>query len=157
MEKSMKFSLILLLSFLMMLGEAKTQDEVPKFEIDAKKNINMEVNAKESKLAIIWSSGDRDVALQLVFLYSLNSKIHGWWDTIELIIWGPSAKLLADDEELQNKTQELQKAGVNISACKACTDSYQVTEDLEKLGIEVRYMGEPLTKYIKLGWKILTF
>ena len=153
----MKISLTLLFSFLMIFADARSQEEVPEFEIDAKKEINMEVNAKKSKLAIVWSSADRDVALQMIFMYSLNSKRLGWWDTIDLIVWGPSAKLLAEDVELKGKTKELLKAGVNILACKACTDNYQVSSDLQELGIDVRYMGEPLTEYIKLGWKILTF
>ena len=47
--------------------------------------------------------------------------------------------------------------GVKVQACLACADSYGVTEQLRKLGIEVKYMGKPLTDLITGGWKILTF
>ena len=40
------------------------------------------------------------------------------------------------------------KAGVSIEACLACSDGYGVTDTLEQLGLDVKYMGEPLTDYI---------
>ncbi len=39
-----------------------------------------------NKLAIIWSSGERDVALKLAFMYALNSKKLGWWKEVKFII-----------------------------------------------------------------------
>jgi hypothetical protein len=47
--------------------------------------------------------------------------------------------------------------GVKVEACLACTDSYGVTEQLRKMGVEVKYMGKPLTDLIKQGSKTLTF
>jgi len=46
--------------------------------------------------------------------------------------------------------------GVHVEACKECSDRAGVTDALIKLGIDVRYMGEPFTTYIKAGEKILT-
>ncbi|MFZ5647696.1 MAG: DsrE family protein [Bacillota bacterium] len=46
---------------------------------------------------------------------------------------------------------------MELLACKACTDSYGVSEKLEELGIEVKYMGQPLTKLLKEGYRIITF
>lgn len=108
------------------------------------------------KLVIIWSSADRDVALQMVFMYTSNSKKFGWWDDITLVVWGPSAKLLAEDEALQIHMKNMIDAGVVVKACKLCSDSYGVSVKLEKLGIIVKYMKE-LTDYIKEGRNILTF
>jgi hypothetical protein len=109
------------------------------------------------KLNVIWSSGDRDVALKLVFMYTLNSKLKDWWEYVELIVWGPSAKLLSEDEELQNHIPKMIAAGVHISACKACSDSYGISDALTAMGIEVRYMGAPLTEKLKEDQKIITF
>ena len=114
-----------------------------------------EIPAKE-KLVIIWSSADRDVALNMVFMYTSNSKKFGWWDDITLVVWGPSAKLLAEDEALQIHIKNMIDAGVVVKACKLCSDSYGVSVKLEKLGIIVKYMKE-LTDYIKEGRNILTF
>jgi len=109
------------------------------------------------KLAVIWTSGDREVALKMVFMYTLNAKIQNWWKDVSLIIWGPSAKLLAQDEELQQEIRKIKHAGVNILACKACADSYNVTFNLNRLGANVIYMGQPLTDMLKADAKVLSF
>jgi len=110
-----------------------------------------------AKQCIVWSSGDRDVALKLVFMYAFYSKTQGWMDTVRLLVWGPSAKLLSVDLELQQELQKLKEAGVELLACKACADSYGVSDQLSKLGIEVRYTGKDLADMQKTGWHVLTF
>ena len=117
------------------------------------------VNAQmdPSRLAVLWTSGDREVALKVAFMYTLNAKSRGWFDEVTLIVWGPSSRLLAQDQELQEYVQRMAEEGVTIVACRACADSYGVSEELEALGIEVRYMGVPLTEMLKGDWKVLTF
>ncbi len=117
----------------------------------------MEKSHDQEKLVVVWSSGDREVALHMVFMYTKNSKLKNWWKDVCLIVWGPSAKLLTEDKELQDELKELQKAGVELQACKACADRYGVSEQLADLGIEVIYMGNPLTEYLKGGCSVLTF
>lgn len=113
--------------------------------------------ANQDTLVIVWSSGDRDVALNTVFMYAKNSKLKGWWETVKLVVWGPSAKLISEDQTLQAELAEVKKAGVELLACKACADRYGVSSRLEELGIQVIYMGEPLTGYLKSGCAVLTF
>lgn len=108
-----------------------------------------------NKLAVLWTSSDREVALNMVFMYTLNGKMRNWWDEISLIIWGPSSKLLSIDTELQDYIRKIIEVGVKVEACKACADNYKVSKDLERLGIEVKYMGVPLTDYLKDGWKTI--
>jgi hypothetical protein len=107
-------------------------------------------------LVIVWTSGDREVAKKMVFMYSKNSRLKGWWGRVRLVVWGPSAQLLAVDQELQEELEDLQAAGVELLACKACADLYGVTTKLMSLGIEVIYMGAPLTEMLKTGWTCLT-
>lgn len=109
-----------------------------------------------NKLLIVWTSGDRDVALKMVFMYAGNARRYGWWEEVNLLAWGPSQKLLAEDEELQEGLAELLELGVRVIACKACADSYPVTEQLETLGIEVFYSGEFLTDWLKSGKHVVT-
>lgn len=111
----------------------------------------------KDKLVVVWTSGDREVALKMVFMYTLNAKLRGWFKDVTLVIWGPSAKLLSEDEDLQTYIGTINHSGVELLACRACTDEYGVTEVLEKLEIEVIYMGEPLTSYLKDDIKIITF
>ena len=109
----------------------------------------------EEKLVILWTSGDREVALKMVFMYTLNSKRFDWWKDITLVVWGPSAKLLSEDVELQDQIRQMKEAGITLQACKGCSDQYGVSEKLEELGITVKYMSE-FTDYIKEGRHILT-
>ena len=109
----------------------------------------------EDKLVVLWTSGDREVALKMAFMYTFNSKKYGWWDDITLVVWGPSAKLLSVDTELQDYIKRIKDAGIVIKACKGCSDMYGVSEQLEEMGIIVKYMGE-LTDYLKEGRKMLT-
>jgi hypothetical protein len=111
---------------------------------------------KPDELNILWTSGDRDVAINMAFMYAYNSKVKGWWSEVTLIVWGASAKLLAHDTQLQDEIRKMIGAGVYVEACKACTDNYNVTATLESLGIEVRPMGQPLTQILKSGGRVLT-
>jgi len=105
--------------------------------------------SEKDTLTILWTSGDPDVALKMVFMYAYNAKKNDWWQAIELIIWGPSAKLTAENEAIQAEIKKMMEVGVQIDACKACADSYGVSEKLESMDIAVRYMGKPLTETIK--------
>ena len=111
----------------------------------------------DEKLVVIWSSADRNVALSNVFMYTKNSMLRGWWPQVRLVVWGPSAKLLSEDAELQEELELLKDAGVELQACKACADMYGVGDKLEALGIDVIYMGVPLTEMLKEGWTCLTY
>lgn len=108
-------------------------------------------------LVIIWTSQDPEVAKNMVFMYAKNAKSRGWWEEVRLVIWGPSANLVASRPELQKHIDSLVEAGVEILACKACAENYGVTRALENLGIDVKYMGEPLTQYLKAGLHVITF
>ena len=101
------------------------------------------------KLNVLWTSGDREVALKMAFMYTFNAKKNGWWDEVCLIVWGASAKLLAEDGELQGRIAAMKEEGVELLACKACADQFGVSGDLEAMGIDVIYMGQPLTAMLK--------
>ncbi len=108
------------------------------------------------KLVILWTSGDREVALKMVFMYTYNAKKYKWWDDFTLLVWGPSAKLLSEDKELQDYIVKIIESGVVVEACKGCADMYGVSEKLEELGVNVYYTGKVLSDYIKEGRNILT-
>ncbi len=112
---------------------------------------------KNDSLVVLWSSGDRDVALKMVFMYTYNAKLHNWWENIIFIVWGSSEKLLTEDKELQEYLKKMLDADIRVEACRACSDMYGVSEKLRDLGVDVKYMGIPLTDYIKEDLKIITF
>ena len=110
-----------------------------------------------SQLCVVWSSGDPGVAKNVCFMYTLNAKKRGWIDVVHLVIWGPSAKLLTENEDLQNEVKAMQKAGVVVEACVACANNYGVADALRSLDIDVKPMGVPLSDRLKGSWKVLTF
>ena len=110
-----------------------------------------------SNLHVLWTTGEKEVAMKVIFPYLVNAKANGWWDEINLIIWGPSAKLTAEDKDIHRHLQDSTDSGITVEACLACTDSYRVTDKLRNLGIKVRYMGEPFTEYLKSGDRVVTF
>jgi hypothetical protein len=108
------------------------------------------------KQLILWTSGDREVALKMVLMYSYYCKKNSWMDTVRLLVWGPSSKLLAEDTVLQGKIKDLKQVGVELYACKACADLYGVSDKLIQLGITVIYAGEMLAELQKNGWYVLS-
>jgi hypothetical protein len=106
-------------------------------------------------LVVLWTSGDREVALKMVFMYTLNAKLRQWWEKVTLIVWGPSAKLLSEDGEIQAYVAKMKEAGVILEACVTCADMYGVSGSLAQMGIDVKKMGVPLTGYLKEGCAVL--
>jgi len=111
-----------------------------------------------NKLLIVWSSGEREVATKLILLYGSVMLERQYWDEATIMLWGPSAKLLANDAELQEKVKTLQKTGVKFNACVVCSDDYGVSKELEALDIELIHTGEMLTEALQgTETKVITF
>ncbi|MDD4883075.1 DsrE family protein [Sulfuricurvum sp.] len=109
------------------------------------------------KLLIVWSSGEIEVAKKLVLLYGSVILPRGYWDEAHLMVWGPSAKLLAENTELQEMVAKVINSGVKASVCVVCSEDYSVTEQLRAMGIEPVHTGELLTQALKSDWKVVTF
>ena len=122
-----------------------------------KTNADQSVIKDNEKLVVVWTSGDRDVAIKMVFMYVFNAKKNEWWKDITLLIWGPSAKLLTEDKELQEYLGKMKKVGVNLLACKGCADLYGISDKLEALGVTVKYTGVDFTNFIKSETNVVTF
>ncbi|OON98469.1 MAG: DsrE family protein [Epulopiscium sp. Nele67-Bin004] len=110
----------------------------------------------DDKLNILWTSDNPHTAHTMVFMYAIAAKTQGWFNEVEIIIWGASAKLVAEDEGIQEKIKMAQYAGVVVKACIGCTNTFGVTEKLKSLELEVGPMGVPLTTALKDNEKLLT-
>lgn len=113
-----------------------------------------EIPASE-KLVVLWTSGDKEVAEKMVLMYTFNSKRFDWWKDITLVVWGPSQKVLVENKDIQDYVKKIMDQGTAVKACKGCSDMYEISDQLEKLGVEVKYMGE-ITDYMKEGRHVLT-
>lgn len=110
----------------------------------------------KTHLYVLWTNDNLITAEKMVFMYTVNSLIHGWWKKVTLIVWGATVKMVSENKDIQKKVREALDAGVHITACKACADQLGVTKTLEDLNIEVKYWGAPLTEIIANGEKLLT-
>ena len=111
---------------------------------------------KMEKINILWTTTNRDTITNMILMYSTSTRQHGLWDEVNVIIWGGSAKLIGENVDVQAEVSEMIEKGVHVEACQACAEKYGAVETLRNLGVDVKFMGKPLTDYIKNGEKILT-
>ncbi len=109
------------------------------------------------KLVIVWTSDDPYLAERMILMYTHGAKTAGWFNEVTMIIWGPSAKMVSENLEIQKKLKAMQEDGVELLACIACAREYGVVEDLRNLDIEVKGMGKPLSDYLKGDASVMTF
>jgi hypothetical protein len=113
--------------------------------------------AASDTLVVLWSSGDPEVAEKACLMYTGAAKKYGWFKEVILIVWGPSEKLLAENLELKDIVAKMKKDGVIVEACVACSNMYGVTNELKVCEVDVKGMGVPLTRYLKRGYKVVSF
>jgi hypothetical protein len=109
----------------------------------------------DKKCTILWTNADPITAKFMVFMYAENALKFGWWEEVQIVVWGATAKLVADDKEIREKLLDIQEKGVQVSFCKACADELGVAAQLED-DFELIYWGVPLTEILKTDSKLLT-
>lgn len=109
-----------------------------------------------NKLYILWTNADILTSDKMVIMYAVNSMINQWWKEVTVIIWGATAKLAAENELIREKIKMAVHTGVHFTACKACADQLEVSDQLAELGIELIYWGEGLTTILKNNEKLIT-
>ena len=108
-------------------------------------------------LVVMWSSGDPDVAEKACLMYASAAKKYKWFNEVIVVVWGPSEKLLSENASVKAKVATMEKDGIIFQACIACANMYGVTSDLKTCQVDVKGMGTPLTKYLKRGYKIISY
>ncbi|MGB8455412.1 MAG: DsrE family protein [Anaerocolumna sp.] len=111
---------------------------------------------KTNSLYILWTNDNVITSEKMVLMYALNSRLNNWWNEVTVIIWGATTKLVGENKMIQEKIKLAMHTGVKFSACKACADQLNVTEELLELGIEIKYWGEGLTEILKEDEKLIT-
>lgn len=114
-------------------------------------------DATGERLSVVWTSGDPEVAHRVGLMYTHAAKRQGWFDEVELIVWGPSQRLLVADKDVRAKVDQMREDGVVVRACVVCARSYGIVDDLEAMGLEVKPMGAPLTDRIQSDWSVISF
>jgi len=111
-------------------------------------------NSKE--LLVLWTTAERDTVDNMVFMYTLNCKLQGWWEDVTLLVWGAATKLAAEDEAIQESLKTFREKGIRTIACKKCAENLGAVEKLEQIGVEVFYTGKFLSEWMKSGKAMLS-
>ena len=111
---------------------------------------------EEKTLYILWTNADLDTSHFMVMMYATNSMLRNWWDNVTVIIWGATAKLVANNENIQERIKIAKQAGVHFSACISCATQLGVIDDLKNLDIEVKPWGNDLTDILQNTKNLIT-
>ena len=117
----------------------------------------VKTNTASDTLVVVWSSGDPEVAMKACLMYAHAAKKYKWFNEVILVVWGPSEKLLAENATLKDKVAAMKKDGIILEACIACSNMYNVTNELKVCEVDVKGMGVPLTRYLKRGYRIVSY
>ena len=108
-----------------------------------------------SKVMVIVSTAEKQKALTGI-MYAVNAQKNKWVDDIKVIFFGPFENLLCEDEEVVAAASQLLDYETPI-ACKFLSDRDGISEKLEKIGVNVEYVGAIISGYIKEGYTPLVF
>ena len=71
---------------------------------------------QKNHLYVLWTNDHPITAEKMVFMYTINSMLRGWWEKVTLIVWGATPKLVSEDTAIQAKIKEALEAGVHVTA-----------------------------------------
>jgi hypothetical protein len=103
-----------------------------------------------SKLLIIIATGDREKALTAM-MYSNNAITKGGFEDVKILFFGPSEQLVAEDDEIKCRARDL-AAATECYACKAISDRGSISDDFDKIGVKVEYVGTIISGFLKDGY-----
>ena len=103
-----------------------------------------------TKLLVIIATGNREKA-RAGLMYARNVLKHKWLDNIQVVFFGPSEKLAANDKEITWFIKEI-TAKCKCFACKAIAEEEGLTEKLGETGVHVEYVGSIISDAIKNGY-----
>jgi len=108
-----------------------------------------------SKVMVIVSTAEKDKALTGI-MYAVNAQKNKWVDDLKVIFFGPFENLVCDDEEVAQVASRLLDYETPI-ACKFLSDRDGISETLEKMGVNVDYVGALISGYIEEGYTPMVF
>lgn len=107
-------------------------------------------------LHILWTNADETTARLMVMMYARGSMKNNWWEQVTVIVWGATVKLLAENQSIQEEMKSAQESGVKFVGCIACAEKLGLVSEMEKLGVELKKWGPPLTDLILTEAPLLT-
>jgi len=104
----------------------------------------------DAKLLVVVATGDKEKALTAL-MYAKNAAKNGWLDEVKVVFFGPSERLMVEDEDVSQEALEVAELCESL-ACKAISDREEISEAITKMGVRVEYVGRIISDYIRDGY-----
>lgn len=110
----------------------------------------------KQKVLVIVSTENRLKAMgALVFVQ--NSIKNKRFEDTKLILFGPSEKLVSEDQALQGIVSDIVSMEGKPMACKFISDMESISPKLTSLGFQIEYVGDPIGQFINDGYLPMVF
>jgi len=104
---------------------------------------------------MIIATGENEKALTGL-MYASKALSEGWMDEVKVIFFGPSERLLVEDEMIAKTAKEFGAVEKPI-ACKFISEREGISEKIEDLGFQVDYVGTIISDFLKDGYVPMVF
>ncbi len=108
-----------------------------------------------SKILVIISTGEAEKAATGL-MYARNAIRFKWMDEVEVIFFGPSERLLVEDEKIINAVKDFPEFEKTL-VCKFLSDRDGISEKIGEMGLNVDYVGPIISGFINEGYIPLVF
>jgi len=108
-----------------------------------------------SKLLVVIATADAEKAMTGM-RHAPRNLSEGWMDAVKVIFFGPSERLLAENEQIAKTAKEIGAVEEPI-ACKFISDRDGISEKIEDLGVKVDYVGTIIASFLKDGYVPMVF
>jgi hypothetical protein len=108
-----------------------------------------------TKLLVIIATGEKEKALTGL-MYASRTLTERWMDEVKIIFFGPSERLLVEDETIGKTAREIGAVEKPI-ACKFISDRDGISEKIADLGVKVDYVGTIISDLLKEGYVPMVF
>ncbi|WP_152878824.1 hypothetical protein [Thermococcus sp. 101 C5] len=106
--------------------------------------------------ALVIISGADEKAL-VGFMWATNAIKHGWVEDVEVVLFGPIEKAVAEgDERFIPWIEKLNEFGKLPIACKRIAELEGFEVSLQKY-VKVEYVGKIIAEYLEKGYVPMTF
>ena len=85
-------------------------------------------------------------------MYALNAMKHGWLEDVKLVLFGPAENLFLEDEDFQDLVRQFMDVAKTPLACRFLSDRDGTSERLGDLGLDVQFVGAPISEAIREGY-----
>ena len=111
----------------------------------------------KNELLIVWTTDNKDTIMNMILLYAHKAKLEGWFDEVNILVWGASQQVLSEDKDMQEKIKEMIDDGIKIVACKKCAENMYIESHLSSCNVELLYSGKFLSEWAQSGKPLMTF